>query len=81
MESFGARLALIRQRMGWGTTREAARECGLPADGWRRWERSGRQPRDYAAVCTAIASRTKCDVAWLAGIAPRDAASGVHHAA
>ena len=58
-----------------------ARECGLPADGWRRWERSGRQPRDYAAVCTAIASRTKCDVAWLAGLAPRDAASGVNHAA
>ena len=39
---FGARLALIRQRMAWGNVKEAALACGLPVESWRNWERDGR---------------------------------------
>src|SRR5690349_14488390 len=61
---FGARLALIRQRMGWNIT-EAARECGLQAENWRLWEQAGRNPSRYVTICITIASRTGCDVDWL----------------
>jgi hypothetical protein len=64
--SFGARLALIRQRMEWGNVKEAALACGLPVESWRNWERDGRQPRDYMRVCQVIAEHTGVDVTWLA---------------
>ncbi len=67
--SFGARLALVRQRMGWGNVKEAALACGLPVESWRNWERDGRQPRDFIAVCARISERTGVDLAWLAGVA------------
>ena len=66
--TFGARLALIRQRCGWGNTKEAALACGLPVQSWRGWERDGRQPRDFIQVCEKIAKATGCDVFWLAGL-------------
>lgn len=56
--TFGARLALVRQRMGWGNVKEAALACGLAVESWRNWERDGRQPRDYVDVCRAISTRT-----------------------
>jgi hypothetical protein len=68
---FGARLALVRQHMGWGNVQEAALACGLPVSSWRNWERDNRQPRDYMGACRAIASRTGCDLGWLAGISDR----------
>lgn len=68
--TFGARLALVRQRMGWGNVVEAANECGLPPASWRGWERDGRAPRDYMAVCARISTRTGVDLAWLAGLPP-----------
>jgi hypothetical protein len=64
--TFGARLALIRQRMEWGNVKEAALACGLPVESWRNWERDGRQPRDYMRVCQAVAEHTGVDVTWLA---------------
>ena len=64
---FGARLALIRQHMGWGNVKEAALACGVPVASWRNWERDGRLPRDLMTVTAKIAERTGCDQAWLAG--------------
>ena len=64
--TFGARLALIRQRMGWGNVKEAALACGLPVESWRNWERDGRQPRDYMRICQVIAERSGVDMTWLA---------------
>jgi transcriptional regulator with XRE-family HTH domain len=66
--AFGARLALIRQRMGWGNTKEAALACGLPVQSWRGWERDNRAPRDFIGTCQKIADATGCDLIWLAGL-------------
>lgn len=67
-KSFGARLALVRQRMGWNA-KEAAIACGLPAQSWRNWE-SGMACRDQELAARKIAARTGCDYLWLfAGIA------------
>lgn len=62
-ESFGARLALIRQRMGWNIA-EAARACGVNAESWRLWEQ-GRQPSRLTTIAMAIASASGCDYLWL----------------
>jgi len=62
--TFGARLALIRQRMGWNIA-EAARECGVNTESWRLWEQAGREPRQLVTICMAIATRTGVDVDWL----------------
>lgn len=65
--TFGARLALVRQRMGWGNVKEAAMAAGVPVESWRNWERDGRIPRNIIEVSGQIADRTGCDLAWLAG--------------
>ena len=54
--TFGARLALVRQHMGWGNVKEAALACGLPPETWRTWERDNVKPRNYEEVCVKIAS-------------------------
>lgn len=61
--TLGARLALIRQRMGWNIT-EAAKACGVPPENWRLWE-AGRQPRNFITMAMLIAGRTGCDLDWL----------------
>jgi len=61
--TFGARLALIRQRMQWNI-KEAARECGIPAASWGTWE-GGAMPRRYTEMCRLISDRTGCDLGWL----------------
>lgn len=72
--TFGARLALVRQRMKWNI-KEAARECGIPAASWGTWE-NGAMPRRYTEMCRLIANRTGCDFGWLAlGPTRKDAAS------
>lgn len=63
--TFGARLALIRQRMRWGNVREAATECGIPPESWRTWERDNVAPRRIVEMSTLIAQRTGCDLGWL----------------
>jgi hypothetical protein len=64
-QSFGARLALIRQRMAWGNVKEAAVACGLPPESWRTWERDNVAPRRIVEVTAVIAERTGCDRIWL----------------
>lgn len=63
--TFGARLAMVRQRMAWGNVKEAATACGLPAESWRTWERDNVQPRNIVEVAALIAERTRCDYGWL----------------
>jgi transcriptional regulator with XRE-family HTH domain len=64
-DTFGARLALVRQRMGWGNVKEAAMACGVPAGSWRNWERDGRLPRDLAKIAALISGCTGVDCDWL----------------
>lgn len=63
-DTFGARLALIRWRMGWNQ-KEAALACGLSQASWRGWELSGRGPRDLADVASKISMRTGVDEYWI----------------
>ena len=63
--TFGARLALIRQKMGWGNVKAAAEQCGLPVESWRNWERDGIEPRRLTTIAMTIAGRTGCDYLWL----------------
>lgn len=63
--TFGARLALVRQRMGWGNVKEAAMGVGVPVESWRSWERDGRLPRDQVAIARRISLRTGCSYDWL----------------
>ncbi|GAB2906745.1 hypothetical protein GCM10027047_01200 [Rhodococcus aerolatus] len=63
-ETFGARLALVRHRMGWNA-KEAALACGISQGSWREWELKGRLPRGFAATAAAIAERTGVDDYWL----------------
>ncbi len=62
--TFGARLALVRMRMGWNV-KEAARECGQAAATWRMWEIDGIVPRHHVQVAKQISDRTGCDYLWL----------------
>jgi transcriptional regulator with XRE-family HTH domain len=62
--TFGARLALIRQRYGWNV-KEAAIACRLPVQSWRGWERDHMQPRRYIEVCRIIAEATGADYDWV----------------
>jgi hypothetical protein len=65
--TFGARLALIRQRMGWGNVKLAAEACGVPPESWRTWERDGVEPRGLNRIAKKISERTGCDYGWLVG--------------
>lgn len=62
--TFGARLALIRHRMGWNM-KEAAIACGIAPASWTNWEQAGMLPRRYVQTCKQIAGRTGCDLMWL----------------
>ncbi|QYC54958.1 Cro protein [Arthrobacter phage Popper] len=63
-DTFGARLALVRWRMGWNQ-KEAALACGISQPTWRGWELEGRGPRDLADVAARIAARTGVDEYWI----------------
>lgn len=76
--TFGARLALVRQRMQWNI-KEAARECGIPAASWGTWE-AGALPRRYTEMCRLITERTGADFIWLvAGSDGAGAAQAIAH--
>lgn len=65
VSSLGARLALVRQAMGWNIA-EAATTCGLPVASWRNWENRGKEPRGLLNVAMKIAGVTGVDYRWLA---------------
>lgn len=69
-DTFGSRLARIRQAKGWNVL-EAATACGVPDQSWRNWE-DGRSPRDLQEVCKKLAKAVPCDYVWLiAGVESR----------
>jgi transcriptional regulator with XRE-family HTH domain len=63
LETFGARLALIRQHEGWNI-KEAALACSLAPQSWRNWE-NGKKAADAVTICRAISDRTGVDLHWL----------------
>lgn len=64
LTSFGARLALVRHRMGWNI-KEAAAACGLPAQSWRGWELDGREPHRLVTIAMTISTIAGVDLDWL----------------
>lgn len=62
-DTFGARLALIRQAKGWNV-RQAAEAGGVPEQRWHDWE-AGRSPRGMDRVARQIAERVGVDYVWL----------------
>lgn len=66
--TFGARLALIRQHFGWNVV-EAAKACDLDDGSWHNWER-GKGTRKFEEVTRQIALATNCDLGWLRGMGP-----------
>ena len=75
--TFGARLALVRHRMGWNV-KEAAAACGVPAQSWRGWEIQGREPHRITTIAMTIATRTGCDYLWLVHGPARGGAQPTH---
>ena len=65
VDNFGARLALVRQRMSWGNVKEAAESCGLPVQSWRNWERDNGQPRDIVKAAQRISAVSGVNYYWL----------------
>lgn len=63
-DTFGARLALIRQRNGWNHV-QAAAACDINDETWRKWEKTGRSPQDLYNVVRKISDATGCDYDWL----------------
>jgi transcriptional regulator with XRE-family HTH domain len=66
VSTFGARLALVRQRMGWTNIKEAADACAIPPQTWRQWESDKFVPRQLVNACMKIAGVTGVDYRWLA---------------
>lgn len=62
-DTFGARLAQVRQHLRWNTKR-AAETCGINDQSWRNWE-AGSLPRDVYATARQIAEATGCSERWL----------------
>lgn len=62
--TFGSRLAMLRQIMGWNM-KEAALACGIPPASWRQWEIMGSLPRNVVTVSQQIADYTAVDGLWL----------------
>ena len=65
VDTFAARLALLRQHLGGWNVKRAADACGLDDQKWRNWEAGRTKPRDLEAVARQIADATGCDVRWL----------------
>lgn len=63
LDTFGCRLAQIRQAMGWNVE-EAASACGLVGQTWRNWE-AGTTPRNVLVIADQIAVRTGCNARWI----------------
>lgn len=64
LDSFGARLAIIRWAMGWNF-KEAGLACRLPQASWREWELAGRIPRNLVEIAAAISEATGFDDYWI----------------
>lgn len=61
--TFGARLALVRWKMGWNL-KEAATECNFSQNSWAQWE-DGSMPRNFIEAVNRIVLRTRVNRVWL----------------
>lgn len=75
-DTFGARLAVVRQNMRWNVS-EAAGECGIKAATWRLWEDTDSLPRNIFDVCSKISRRTGFKYEWLLMGGPLESPKGV----
>jgi hypothetical protein len=64
-DTFGARLAIVRQALGGWNVKKAAELCGLDDQTWRNWEAGKNPPRDMEGVCRSIAKATGFSYEWL----------------
>lgn len=62
-DSWGTRLATIRQKMGWNWS-EAAQACGIDRQSWQNWE-AGSDCRDKEKAAKKIAAAAGCNLHWL----------------
>jgi transcriptional regulator with XRE-family HTH domain len=65
LDSFGARLAIIRQYRGGWNVKRTADVCGLDDQRWRNWEAGTHRPQDYPSVCRQIAEALGISYEWL----------------
>jgi hypothetical protein len=75
VDTFGARLALMRQAQGGWNIKRAADFCGIDDQAWRNWESGRSLPRDYERVCRRIAARLGFDLVWVMAGGPLAAPS------
>src|SRR5215469_10390388 len=66
VDTFGTRLAIMRQSMGGWNVKKTADFCGFDDQAWRNWESGRSLPRDYERVCRRLADRLGFDVTWVA---------------
>jgi hypothetical protein len=77
-DTFGARLAIVRQKMQWNIS-EAAEACGLKAATWTLWEHEVNLPRNLYGVCSAIADASGFSYDWLLRGGPLASPAGVRN--
>jgi hypothetical protein len=65
LDTFGARLAIVRQHMGGWNVKRVADHCGLDDQKWRNWEAGRSNPRDMPAICRQISDACEIDYVWL----------------
>lgn len=63
-DTFGTRLAMLRQALGGWNVKRAATACKLDPQSWRNWE-AGHGCRNMESVARQIADATGCDYTWL----------------
>lgn len=63
-DTWGARLALVRQRMGWNYE-QAGHACEIEPETWRQWEKVGRSPRKIHEVARRISDQSGANYVWL----------------
>lgn len=64
VDAFRVRIAIVRAERGWNYT-EAGEACNVDGESWRRWEKTGRRPRDYEDVCGKISQGAHYSKRWL----------------
>jgi transcriptional regulator with XRE-family HTH domain len=62
--SFGARLALVRNHLGLNA-KAAAERAGVDDSSWLAWETKGTKPRDLVEKARQISDTLGCDFIWL----------------
>jgi transcriptional regulator with XRE-family HTH domain len=63
-DTFGARLALVRNHLGLNA-RAAAERAGVDDSSWLAWETKGTKPRDLVEKARQISDALGCDFLWL----------------